>query len=129
MTKIIAFFNQSGGVGKSTLTMNLGYHLADANHRVLLVDMDPQASLTTFMGLEPYDLEHTIADSLLKDLPLPIVKDLHKLDLLPANITLSAAEVQLQAAIAREWKLRRILDRVTDRYDYILIDCAPSLGS
>jgi chromosome partitioning protein len=128
MTKIIAFFNQSGGVGKSTLTMNLGYHLADTKHRVLLVDMDPQASLTTFMGLEPYDLEQTIADSLLKDLPLPIVKDLHKLDLLPANITLSAAEVQLQAAIAREWKLRRILDRVTDRYDYILIDCAPTLG-
>jgi chromosome partitioning protein len=128
MAKIIALFNQSGGVGKSTLTMNLGYQLAQRSRRVLLVDMDPQASLTTFMGLEPYDLEPTISDALLRDMPLPVHPQIHGMDLLPANITLSAAEVQLHSAIAREWKLKRILDRVAEDYDYILIDCPPTLG-
>jgi chromosome partitioning protein len=128
MSKVVAFFNQSGGVGKSTLTMNLGYQLAQRSRRVLLVDMDPQASLTTFMGLEPYDIEVTVSDALLRDVPLPIVPQIHGMDLLPANITLSAAEVQLNAAIAREWKLKRILDRVAEQYDYILIDCPPTLG-
>ena len=128
VTKIIAVFNQSGGVGKTTLTMNLGYQLALRNRRVLLVDIDPQASLTTFMGLEPYDLEQTIAESLLKDSPLPIHSDLHKMSLCPANIELSAAEVQLHSTLAREWKLKRVLSTVVADYDYIWIDCPPTLG-
>jgi chromosome partitioning protein len=128
VTKIIAVFNQSGGVGKTTLTMNLGYQMAQRNHRVLLVDMDPQASLTAFMGLEPYDLEQTIAESLLKDSPLPLHNNLHKMALCPANITLSAAEVQLHSTIGREGKLKRVLSKVSKDYDYIWIDCPPTLG-
>ncbi|HEY9909375.1 MAG TPA: ParA family protein [Thermosynechococcaceae cyanobacterium] len=128
MSKTIAIFNQAGGVAKTTLTMNLGYHLGQHGHRVLLVDMDPQASLTTFMGLEPYELEPTIVDSLLKEVKLPIHRQIHGIDLLPANITLSSAEFQLASAIAREWKLKRALSSVTEDYDYTLIDCPPTLG-
>lgn len=73
---------------KTSLTMNLGYHLALQGLSVLLIDMDPQASLTVFMGLEPSDLEQTIADSILDNAPLAIHRDLHQIDLLPANITL-----------------------------------------
>jgi chromosome partitioning protein len=128
MGKTIAIFNQAGGVAKTTLAMNLGYHLGQRNHRVLLVDMDPQASLTTFMGLEPYEMEITIADSLLKDAPLPIHRAIHGLDLVPANITLSGAEFQLASAIAREWKLKRALSSIANDYDFVLIDCPPTLG-
>jgi len=89
MSQIIALFNMSGGVGKSTLTMNFGYHLArDRSKRVLLVDMDPQASLTTFVGLGPFDLEKTIYDALLYKEPVPIVRELYKAlscDLVPGN--------------------------------------------
>jgi chromosome partitioning protein len=128
VTKIIALFNQAGGVGKTTLTMNLGYHLARRNHSLLLIDIDPQASLTSFMGLDPYELEHTIADALLHDAPLPITSDIHGMDLVPSNILLSAAEVQLHSAIAREWRLKNALESVADQYDTILIDCPPTLG-
>lgn len=126
--RTIALFNQAGGVAKTTLTMNLGYQLSQHKQRVLLIDMDPQGSLTTFMGLEPYDLDATIADSLLKDAALPIHSNLHGLDLVPANITLSGAEFQLASAIAREWKLKRALDKAANAYDFILIDCPPTLG-
>ena len=128
MVKIISLFNQAGGTGKSTLTMNLGYHLGQRGNRLLLVDMDPQASLTAFMGLEPYELEQTIADSLLKDTPLPIHRALHGMDLVPSNILLSAAEVQLHSAIAREWRLKQALEPVHAQYDFLLIDCPPTLG-
>jgi chromosome partitioning protein len=128
MGKTIAIFNQAGGVAKTTLAMNLGYHLGQRHHRVLLVDMDPQASLTTFMGLEPYEMEKTIADSLLKDTPLAIHREIHGMDLIPANITLSGAEFQLASAIAREWKLKRALSSIANDYDFVLIDCPPTLG-
>jgi chromosome partitioning protein len=107
--KIISLFNQAGGTGKTTLTQNLGYQLAQRKHRVLLVDIDPQASLTAFMGIDPFDLEQTIADSLLKDVPLPVHRDIYGVDLVPSNILLSAAEVQLHSAIAREWRLKQAL--------------------
>lgn len=128
MSKIIAVFNQAGGVAKTTLTMNLGYCLSQRQHKVLLVDMDPQASLTSFMGLEPYDLDVTIADSILEEQPLPIRQNIHGMDLIPSNITLSKAEFQLASAIAREWKLKRVLSSVANSYDFILIDCPPTLG-
>ena len=128
MTKIIAIFNQAGGVMKTSLTMNLGYHLAQ-KHKVLLVDTDPQASLTTFMGLEPHELEEIVADSLLTpETKLPIHHNLHGMDLAPANITLSAVELQLSAVMARELRLKQALEPILNNYDFILIDCPPSLG-
>lgn len=79
--RIIALFNQAGGVAKSTLTMNLGYHLAQLAHQVLLVDMDPQASLTKFMGLIPKELDSTVADAIVEELPLPLHEAIHGMDL------------------------------------------------
>lgn len=129
MPKVIAIFNQAGGVCKTTVTMNLGYHLALRGHRVLLVDVDPQASLTTFMGLEPHELEETITDAILQEEgKLPIQADLHKMSLAPANITLSAAELQLASVMARELRLKEALEPEVANYDFILIDCPPSLG-
>jgi chromosome partitioning protein len=133
MTKIIALFNQAGGVAKSTLTQNLGYTFVQRQFRVLLVDIDPQASLTCFMGLEPADLEATIYDALLQEdealqEPLPIQANLHGMDLVPANILLANAEQELIFAELRELRLKQLLAPILDDYDYILIDCPPSLG-
>lgn len=128
MPRIIAFFNQSGGVGKTTLTMNLGYHLAQRDHRVLLIDMDPQGSLTAFMGLEPFDLEATVYHALIQQQPLPLVPDLHGMTLVPSSIHLSRAEMELSAAIMREQRLKTALAPIEQNYDFILLDCPPSLG-
>lgn len=128
MVQVITIYNQSGGVMKTSLTMNLGYHLAQHNRKVLLIDMDPQASLTVFMGLEPADLEQTVAESILNDVPLAIHSGIHGMDLLPSNIMLSAAEMQLTSVMAREWRLKRVLEPIFDHYDFILIDSPPSLG-
>lgn len=108
--------------------MNLGYHIAQHDRQVLLIDMDPQASLTVFMGLEPADLTQTIANSILNEAPLVIQQGIYGMDLLPSNIMLSAAEMQLTAVIAREWRLKRVLEPVLNQYDVILIDSPPSLG-
>jgi chromosome partitioning protein len=128
LVRVITIYNQSGGVMKTSLTMNLGYQLAARNQSVLLIDMDPQASLTVFMGLEPADLEQTIADSILDNAPLAIQRNLHQMDLLPANITLSAVEMRLVSAMAREWRLKRLLEPIQAEYDFVLIDAPPSLG-
>lgn len=129
MTNVLALFNMSGGVGKSTLTMNLGYHLQkDIGKKVLLVDMDPQASLTTFMGLSPFDLDRTIYETLTSKDELPIINKLHECDLVPANIYLAQAELQLASELRREYKLSDAINKVNDDYDLILIDCPPSLG-
>ncbi|WGV29080.1 ParA family protein [Halotia branconii] len=128
MTPIIALFNQSGGVGKTTLTMNLGYHLAQMGRKVLLVDIDPQSSLTTFMGLESMELESTIYNAIVHQDKIPIIHDLHSMDLVPSNIKLSKAEMELSAAIMRELRLKQSLETIQEQYDYILIDCPPSLG-
>jgi chromosome partitioning protein len=128
MSQVIALFNQSGGVGKTTLTMNLGYQLTARGHRVLLVDMDPQASLTTFMGLDPVEIKQTIYESLMQGEPLAIQTDIYGMDLVPANITLSAAEMELVVAEMREVRLKDALEPIADQYDFILIDCPPSLG-
>jgi chromosome partitioning protein len=125
---IIALFNQSGGVSKSTLTMNLGFHLHQLKHRVLLVDMDPQGSLTLFMGLEPSELTTTIYDSVIGEQPLAITSIRESLDLVPANIKLSGAELELVMADMRDVRLKEALATVKDQYDFILIDCPPSLG-
>jgi chromosome partitioning protein len=128
VAKVISIFNQAGGVSKSTVTHNLGYHLATRKHGVLVVDMDPQASLTTFMGLEPPDLKRTMYDALSKEEPLPIEKDLDGLDLAPSNILLADCEQELVLALKREERLQEALAPVRKKYDFILIDCPPSLG-
>lgn len=133
MTKIITLFNQAGGVAKTTVTQNLGYHLSLRQHRVLLVDIDPQASLTNFMGLEPADLDQTIYTALvprneLTEAELPIHKSIHGMDLVPANILLANAEQELIFAELRELRLQQVLASIQQDYDYILIDCPPSLG-
>ncbi|BAQ67003.1 ParA family protein [Geminocystis sp. NIES-3709] len=128
MTSIIALFNQSGGVGKSTLTMNLGYSLMKKKKKVLLLDLDPQASLTTFMGIEPYDLEKTIYNTIIDEEDLPIHRQIHLMDLVPSNINLSGAEIELVSALMRELRLKEAIDPYLSKYDFILIDCPPSLG-
>lgn len=128
MKKTIAIFNQAGGVGKSTITMNLGYHLAKRDLKVLLVDLDPQSSLTTFMGVDPTELETTLADVLIDEVSLPIRSNRYGMDLVPTNIYLSGAEIQLVNLDFREVRLKEALASVQNEYDLILIDCPPSLG-
>ena len=134
--QIIAITNQKGGVGKTTTTVNLGVGLAKAGKRVLLVDADPQGSLTISMGIKnPDDLPFSLATVMQMEIeyaPLPhdlgIIRNGEGVDLLPSNIELSGMDVSLFNAMSREQVLRRSLSEVAYRYDYILIDCMPSLG-
>jgi chromosome partitioning protein len=130
--RIIAMCNQKGGVGKTTTTINLGAALAEAGRRVLLVDFDPQGALSVGLGINPNELDVTVYNVLMErgtDVRSVIRPTaIEGLDVLPANIDLSAAEVQLVGEVAREMVLGRALRDVTDDYDVVLIDCQPSLG-
>lgn len=129
---VIAVCNQKGGVGKTTSTINLGAALAECGRRVLLVDLDPQGALSAGLGVAHQDLDLTIYNALVP--PTVSVDEIlmrtrvDGLDLLPSNIDLSAAEIQLVTEVGREQTLARALHPVLDRYDYVLIDCQPSLG-
>ena len=134
--KTIALANQKGGVGKSTTTINLGVGLAKCNKKVLLIDADSQGNLTTMLGIrQPDELSATLASNIEKiilDKPLykneGIIKCVEGVDLLPSNIELSATEVNLVNTMSRETVLKTYLQDIKKSYDYILIDCMPSLG-
>lgn len=128
MTKVISLFNQAGGVGKTTITLNLGYQLSRRGHKVLLIDIDPQASLTLFMGIDPDSLDKTVFDAIVNEEPLSIQTNIHGMDLAPTNINLSAAEIQLVNMDFREVRLSDAIAPLKNNYDFILIDCPPSLG-
>lgn len=131
-TRVMVVANQKGGVGKTTSTINLGAALAEYGRRVLLVDFDPQGALSVGLGVNPMELDLTVynllmergmsADEVLLKTAVP------NMDLLPSNIDLSAAEVQLVSEVARESTLQRALKPLMQDYDYIVIDCQPSLG-
>lgn len=134
--KIISIVNQKGGVGKTTTTLNLGYALANQGKKVLLIDLDPQGSLSISLGLDNNDeMENTIANMMalsIEDKPLlekeNYIVHIGKMDLIPCNIELSAIEVSLVNAMSRETILKYIIQEYQNDYEYIIIDCSPSLG-
>lgn len=134
--KVIAITNQKGGVGKTTTTFNLGVALAKQGKRVLVVDVDPQSNLTTYAGwYDENELKYTLTDLMeqsMNDDEIKIKESIlhHKenVDLIPSNLSLSALENSLTYAMSREYTLRNCLSSIKDDYDYILLDCQPSLG-
>ena len=130
MAAVIVLANQKGGVGKTTSTYNLGVALADVGQKVLLMDLDPQGGLTYYSGFEPEDLGKTIYHCLTRSTsPRDIMlSNDFGVDLLPANIDLSLAEFQLMNVPARERRITRMVNELRDDYDFMLIDCQPSLG-
>jgi len=131
MVSVISVANQKGGVGKTTTTINLSASIANRGYRVLIVDIDPQGNATSGLGIEKSSIKQDIYNVLIDEIPL---KDtiLHtstkKLDLVPATINLSGAETELISMMARETRLKSALDAVSNDYDFIFIDCPPSLG-
>ncbi|MCC5894348.1 MAG: ParA family protein [Alkalibacterium sp.] len=131
MAQIIAVANQKGGVGKTTTTVNLGASLAYVGKKVLLIDMDAQGNATSGLGVRKGEVDRDIYDVLINEVPLedvilPSSRD--NLSMVPATIQLAGAEVELTSLMARETRLKSAVETVKDQYDYILIDCPPSLG-
>ncbi len=131
LPRVIAIANQKGGVGKTTTTVNLGASLAELGLRTLLIDLDPQGNASTGLGIENRGLEHSMYHVMLHDEPLENVvepTDVKNLFVAPASLDLAGAEIELVPAFSREQRLKRAIDAVLDDYDYVLIDCPPSLG-
>lgn len=131
MGKIIAIANQKGGVGKTTTSINLSAALAENGKRILVIDSDPQGNTTSGFGIEKNELENSIYELLLGDCSVEecvIKRENTRLSILPANVNLAAAEVELIDAPSKEFILKREIDYIRDKYDYIIIDCPPSLS-
>lgn len=128
---MIALANQKGGVGKTTSSVNLSSSLAFLGKKVLLVDIDPQGNASSGVGVNKGEIEHCIYDVLVDDVAIQDVlqkTDLDNLNVIPATIQLAGAEVELVPAISREIRLKKAIDSIRDNYDYVIIDCPPSLG-
>lgn len=131
MGKIIAISNQKGGVGKTTTCINLSASLAILGKRVLVIDFDPQGNTTSGLGLTPGECHNNIYEAMISGKPAKeqiYPTDISRLKIIPANIDLTGAEVELVSAIAREQKLKAVIDKVKEDFDFIVIDCPPSLG-
>ena len=132
---VYAIINQKGGVGKTTTAFNLATELANQGKKVLCMDMDPQGNLTTAMGFKASEIDNNIGkifELLIKREPMPILKDYilsrGNVDLIGSNLTLSVADISIVTATAREYILKKIIAQLKDQYDYIIIDCPPTLG-
>jgi chromosome partitioning protein len=131
LPRIVAVANQKGGVGKTTTAINLGAGLAELDYRTLVVDLDPQGNATTGLGINPRSLHASLYDVIINELPLEDCVEatsFRNLFVAPASLDLAGAEIELVPAFSRELRLRRALEAVRDDYDFILIDCPPSLG-
>ena len=129
--RVISIANQKGGVGKTTTSVNLGAALAEAGNRVLVIDLDPQGNATSGLGIQHRDLEGSVYDVIINDKSLEDCTEptaVRNLFVVPAIIDLAGAEIELVPAFSREMKLKKAIKEVTDDYDYVLIDCPPSLG-
>lgn len=131
MAKVIAVANQKGGVGKTTTVLNLGSSLAVLEYKTLLIDADPQANATTGLGYDPRNIKNSIYECVIDSVEPQdaiINTEIPLLDMIPAHIDLVGAEIELVNLEEREFMMKKVIDKVKDQYDFILIDCSPSLG-
>lgn len=131
MGKVISIFNQKGGVGKTTTNLNLSVAIADLGKRVLIIDNDPQGNSTSGIGVDKFSLTGSLYEALIGDLGVQdciVATHIENLDILPSTLSLAGAEIELIGNEHREYLLKGIIDEIREQYDYIFIDCPPSLG-
>ncbi|HOX54921.1 MAG: AAA family ATPase [Candidatus Omnitrophica bacterium] len=131
MAKIIAICNQKGGTGKTTTAINLSTALAMSGQRVLLIDIDPQGNATSGLGIDKHSIKHSIYHVLIQNIPVEetiLTSEIKNLSIVPSNLELTGAEIELVGYVARENRLNKALESIKDKFDFVIIDCPPSLG-